>query len=89
MATSRKRKKKNGRVKGLYPDTGKAISTWRGATCNPETGKPYSRERLAALVGRCISTIVRWELGDAEPLVRDVRAMEAVQPGIVRALFRR
>jgi ribosome-binding protein aMBF1 (putative translation factor) len=65
-----------------YPRSGKIIREWR------EHGEvPFSREEVAAKIGRCISTILRWETGQAEPRISHIRQMERIKPGLVDALF--
>ena len=45
------------------------------------------REALAGKIGRCASTIKKWENGESQPLASDLLHMEAVQPGLVAALL--
>ena len=65
-------------------DSGLAIKTWRLSGKNALT-----RELLAVKLGRCVSTIIRWEDGGADPRLSDVRHMESIKAGLVRTLFPR
>jgi DNA-binding transcriptional regulator YiaG len=60
--------------------TGRILRQWR-------EGCEMTREQLAPLIGRSVSTIQRWERGIAEPRVSDLRTMEERRPGIIEALF--
>lgn len=61
--------------------TTEVLVTWRDRS--PET----SREQVAVVCRRSVSTIDRWFKGLGEPTVSDVRSMEAYKPGLVDALF--
>jgi transcriptional regulator with XRE-family HTH domain len=60
--------------------TGRILRTWR-EECE------LTREQLAPLIGKSVSTITRWERGVAEPRVSDLRSMEERRPGLIEALF--
>lgn len=62
--------------------TGQIIRAWRLA------GEPMTQQTLAYKLQRALGTINRWEAGSVEPRVHDIRAMEALKPGLVEALFR-
>lgn len=80
-------KNANGARTRPFAETGATIRAWRMQTTDPETGQPFRRERVAQLIKRSTSTMVRWERGDVEPHVRDVRALETLSPGLVAMLF--
>jgi len=61
-------------------DTGQIIREWRLAG-------EMTQQTLAYKLGRATGTVNRWEVGAVEPRVADVRAMEALRPGLVEALF--
>ena len=60
--------------------TGLVLRRWR-ENCG------LTREQLAPLIGKSVSTITRWERGMAEPRVSDLRTMEERRPGLIEALF--
>ena len=62
-------------------ETGQIIRAWR------TDGDPMTQQTLAYKLGRATGTVNRWESGAIEPRVPDVRAMEALKPGLVAALF--
>lgn len=62
--------------------TGVIIRNWR------LEGESMTQQTLAYKLGRATGTINRWESGLIEPRVPDIRAMEALKPGLVEALFR-
>jgi ribosome-binding protein aMBF1 (putative translation factor) len=84
-ATSIRRKKEPAERKPpKYLRSGLAIREWR------EKGEvPFTREELSAKIGKCLSTILRWETGYAEPRISDARQMERIKGGLVTALFAR
>jgi ribosome-binding protein aMBF1 (putative translation factor) len=61
--------------------TGQIIRSWR------LEGEPITQQTLAYQLGRALGTINRWEADAVEPRVKDIRAMEALKPGLVQALF--
>jgi transcriptional regulator with XRE-family HTH domain len=46
-----------------------------------------TREALAGLCERSVSTVERWERGTTEPTLSDIRRMQKKSPGIVGLLF--
>jgi transcriptional regulator with XRE-family HTH domain len=59
---------------------GGVIQEWRADA-------EMTREQLAARVGVCLATIVRWEHGMMDPRAYELEKLEAVHPGLVTALF--
>jgi DNA-binding transcriptional regulator YiaG len=64
--------------------TSKLIRDWRHSG-----SELLTRDRLAAVTGRCMGTVQNWERDRVEPRVSDVRAMEQERPGLVERLFPR
>jgi transcriptional regulator with XRE-family HTH domain len=60
--------------------TGEIIKQWRQSV-------PLTREQLAVAVGRCMTTVARWERNKVEPRIADVRSMREVDESIVERLF--
>jgi len=60
--------------------TGQIIRAWR-------MDGEMTQQTLAYKLGRATGTVNRWEAGLVEPRVADVRAMEALRPGLVAMLF--
>lgn len=58
------------------------IRRWR-------TSKPgaLTQQQLAVELGRAIATIARWEIGKGEPSIDDLRKMERLRPGLLKAIF--
>jgi len=62
--------------------TAEAIRTWR------TKGKTtYTQQELANKLDRAIATLARWERGQGEPGIADMKAMEALKPGLLRRIF--
>jgi hypothetical protein len=70
--------------RSVAPETAgvpKALIKWRGI--EPVT----TREELAVICLRSVSTVDRWARGVGEPTVTDVWLMERHKPGLVDMLF--
>ena len=61
--------------------TASAVRRWRAMR------PAHSRAELAVACGKSVSTIDRWERGLVEPTPSDIRALEALKPGLVALLF--
>jgi transcriptional regulator with XRE-family HTH domain len=63
--------------------TADTIRTWR------TTGKKtYTQQELANEIGRAIATLARWERGQGEPGISDLKLMEHLKPGLLRRIFK-
>lgn len=60
-----------------------AIYAWR-------MSHKLTRERLAHLLGKSLSTVVRWEHEEkSDPRISEILAMEALKPGLFKRLLPR
>ncbi len=46
-----------------------------------------TREHIATIAGRSLSTVTRWEDGKVSPQIRDIRVLDEHTPGLVAMLF--